>query len=111
MSRRISRLFICGPATQIGLYIGANSPGPPPRVGIEPFTNATLSSRQYVLRTSSRSRSGTYSQIPSGSLMWASQSNTGKVFEMGVFEMGVFEMEVFEIMSRSSLPRHHQPGI
>ena len=35
------RLFICGPAIQIGLYIGANSPGPPPRVGIVPFSEST----------------------------------------------------------------------
>jgi len=39
-------LLICGPAMQIGLYIGANSVLPPPMHGVEPLTKHWASSRQ-----------------------------------------------------------------
>src|ERR1700730_1623714 len=74
-------LLICGPAMQIGLYMGANSALPPPMHGVEPFTKHWPSLRQYVWRTSSCFDAGTYrSQISSGSLTCASQSNTDHVF-------------------------------
>ena len=36
-------LFICGPAMQIGLYLGANWPLPPPITGVSPLSQASLS--------------------------------------------------------------------
>ncbi|TMK54541.1 MAG: hypothetical protein E6G60_21835 [Actinobacteria bacterium] len=59
MSLRMIFLFICGPAMRIGLYMGANSPLPPPMHRVSPFTNASKSLRQYVWRTSSFLESGT----------------------------------------------------
>src|ERR1700728_4251908 len=53
---------------------------PPPNTGWSPWSEPWVSSRQYVLRTSSRFDSGTYSHICSGSLIWASQSKTGNDF-------------------------------